>query len=130
MTCSTCRDRLWLVGVPYSSDPDIDADEDTRDWLVACPDCAANLTVSQVAKLAGRDVTVGWSMLDYVAGLLGADAPYVHLGVQPWPFKLRGDFRDHISAWMDHEPDLSEAIRMDGFDMADDVTSDTNRKLT
>ncbi len=51
--------------------------------------------------------------------------------MQPsWPFKRKGDQGDHVSVWMDHEPDLSEAARMDGFDMATDDDIDAVRKLT
>jgi hypothetical protein len=130
MTCPTCEDKLWIIGVPYSTDPATETEDlSYRDWIIPCPDCAYNLTPSQAAKLAAQEAPVGWAILNLVTGFGQAEPAEDRLRSKPWPFAIRGDSSDHISYWMDHEPDWQDALRMDAYDLADEDL-DRDRKLT
>lgn len=128
MTCPTCNDKLWTIGLPYN-DPDTES-LNSRQWIIPCPDCSPNLTASQAAKIAALEVEVGWAMCFFVAGLSPTSEHEPQMRLVAWPFRREGEPDDNISCWMDREPTVAEMVTMEAYDQADEGGIDASKKLT
>lgn len=107
MTCTTCADNTFIVGTPHNDDPNIIGDDtDCRDWLIPCPECSSHMSLQDVWLKAAARFPCGWALTSFTYRDTGQERS------QPWPFLLRLDDSDEISAWTLSEPSLEQTLLM------------------